>query len=261
MSKKYNLPLYGQLSVTCGISTFLMLINPEKNQKFASFLDDIYNDVSFFMKQTKKELKWSVAITYILLKSLGNNLLNEFLYRNIPDIVDYYMPIVHYQLSNKNFSKGNKVTKNILRNSLNTMRTDADLKILFYLFGGKFFPQKQDSYDGTGGLYFSKKDFKQKEGKYEDKINLLGRHLNSNKSNTTACIALNVGYHWVAVNGIDKNTIGINNPLSSNPTKIHITSTIPEHYRFYLFNYNQKKAFILKADVREFLKREKTRER
>ncbi|MBN1801366.1 MAG: hypothetical protein JW891_07660 [Candidatus Lokiarchaeota archaeon] len=253
MSRKYNLPSYRQLSVTCGISTFLMLINPEKNTKYKEFLNEIYISISDLMKQTRIEFKWSVVITYILLKSLGNNILNDYLRLKNPEIVDYYMPIVHYQISNKTFTQDNKITKAILRKSLNTMRTDADLKILFYLFGGGFFPQEQESRDGTGGLYFTSKDFSTNDGNYKKKISLLKAHLENQKGELTPCVALNVGYHWVAVNSLNENILGINNPLHSSPYEMKISPTIPEHYRFYLFNYSQKNSYVLENKVREFL--------
>ncbi len=253
MSRKYNLPFYGQMSVSCGISTFLMLINPERNAKFKDFLNEFYLNISHLMKQSRIEFKWSIAITYILLKSLGNNILNDFLSDKVPEIVDYYMPIVHYQISNKNFTQDNKISKVVLKKSLNTMRTDADLKILFYLFGGRFFPQQQESCDGTGGLYFTSKDFRSSNGKFNEKLTILKAHLNNQKGDTIPCIALNIGYHWVAINSISENVLEINNPLSSSASQMRISSTIPEHYRFYLFNYNQSNAFILNKRVREFL--------
>ena len=253
MFGKYQLPMYGQLSNCCGISTFLMLINPEKNIEFKELLDNTYEKIDFLSKQTRKEFKWSVVIDYILLKSLGENLLKEFLSERIPDIVDYYMPIVHYKLKDKNFYNNNVVTKRILKKSLSTMREDADLKILFNLFGGRYFPQEQENYDPTRALYFTSKDFFPNESGFKYKLNLMKNHLKSEKDGNIPCIALNFGYHWVAVNSIEGDIIGINNPLGSSPSRKQITRETPEHHRFYLFNYNQKRAFILKKEVKRFL--------
>lgn len=245
--------MYGQLSNCCGISTFLMLINPKKNTKFKEFFDNTYEKISFLSNQTRKEFKWSVVIDYILLKSLGDNLIRKFLSEKIPDIIDYYMPIVHYKLKDKNFSNTNVVSKRILKKSLYTMREDADLKILFYLFGGMYFPQEQETYDPTRALYFTSKDFFPNNSGLKYKLDLMKNHLQSEEGGNIPCIALNFGYHWVAVNSIENGIIGINNPLGTSPSQKQITRGIPEHYRFYLFNYNQKKAFILKKDIKKFL--------
>lgn len=252
--------MYGQLSNCCGISTFLMLINPEKNTKFKEFLDNTYEKISFLSKQTRKEFKWSVVIDYLLLKSLGDNLLKKFLSEKIPDIVDYYMPIVHYKLKDENFSNTNIISRRILKKSLHTMREDADLKILFYLFGGNYFPQEQETYDSTRGLYFTSKDFFPNNSGFKYKRDLIKKHLESEKDGNTPCIALNFGYHWVAMNSIDNDIIGINNPLGTSPSQKQITRGIPEHYRFYLFNYNQKNAFILQKDIKRFLDSDMERE-
>ena len=245
--------MYAQLSNCCGISTFLMLINPEKNTQFKEFLNGTYEKISFLSKQTRKEFKWSIVIDYILLKSLGDNLLNKFLREKIPDIVDYYMPIVHFKLKDKNFSNTNVVTRRIFKKSLYTMREDADLKILFNLFGGNYFPQEQEIYDPTRALYFTAKDFFPNNSEFKQKLDLMKKHLQSETNGIIPCIALNFGSHWVAVNSIDNDIIGINNPLGSSPSRKQINRGVPENYRFYLFNYNQKSSFILKKEVKKFL--------
>ena len=253
MPEKYQLPMYGQLSNCCGISTFLMLINPEKNTEFKAFLDNTYEKISFLNKQTRKEFKWSVVIDYILLKSIGNNLLKNFLNEKIPDIVNYYMPIIHFKLKDKKFSNTNVVTRRILKISLHTMREDTDLKILFNLFGGRYFPQEQETYDPTRALYFTSKDFFTNDSGFKHKLALMQNHVKSEKNANIPCIALNFGYHWVAVNSIEGDTIEINNPLGTSPSRKQIARGIPETYRFYLFNYNPKLSFILKKDVKKFL--------
>ena len=253
MSEKFNLPLYSQLANTCGISTFLMLINPQKNEKFKLFLNDIYKKLSYFRKYSRDEFKWSVVIDYLLLKSMGNNILKDFLSKKNPDITDVYMPIVHYELQDKNFAENNVITKYVLKKSLHKMRTDADLKILFYLFGGEFYPQQNPFPDGTGGLFFTHDDFFPNESKFKDKINVLKSHLEKKENGKMPCIALNVGYHWIAINYLRKNTIGVNNPLNTSPSEKNISRTIPERYRFYLFSYNQDDAFILKKNVKNFI--------
>ncbi|GAH09893.1 unnamed protein product, partial [marine sediment metagenome] len=90
------------------------------------------------------------------------------------------------------------------------MRTDADLKILFHLFGGEYFPQEQETCDGTGGLYFTSKDFFPNDSGFKNKLDIMKNHLQGEGNGKIPCIALNFGYHWVAVNSINDDIIGIN---------------------------------------------------
>ena len=256
MSNRVALPIYRQMHNTCGISTFLMLIDPENNQNFRKFLDSIYDNINFLMKSDQNEFKWSIAITYLLLKSMGSNLIKDYLYEMNPEIVNYYMPIVHYKIRNDKFYETNKITKRILKNHLHTMREDPDFKILFYLFGGDFFPQEQEIWDGTGALYFIQNDFEREGLNYKKKLKILKDHLITRKDGIINCIALNLGFHWVAVNSIENETLQLHNSLSRSPNIIKITREISESYRFYLFSYNEEEAFILKNEVLEFFEKE-----
>ncbi len=249
-----SLPIYSQLPNCCGISTYLMLINPEKNPSFKKFLNKIYSKISFLKEEKRPEFKWSVVLDYILLKSVGNNILRKFLRRKIPNIVDYYMPIILFDVKDSKFSENNLVNRNILRKSLYTMRTDADLRILFNLFGGKFYPQEQEISDGTGGLYFTKKDFEGENPNYKSKLKIMNNHLIRKDGSQIPCIALNMGHHWVAIQDVEvqNDLLNINNPLGGRHTH-HIGSSIPEYCRFYFFDYNPDKAFILSLEAEMFL--------
>jgi len=256
-----SLPLYSQLPNCCGISTYLMLINPEKNLHFKKVLNSIYSKIRFLKKEKKPEFKWSVVLDYILLKSVGKNILRKYLYRKIPNIVEYYMPIIHFDVKNEGFSNNNLVSRYVLRKSLFTMRTDADLKILFYLFGGRFYPQEQEISDGTGGLYFTKRDFEGEHQHYKTKLNIMKDHLQQKKHNQIPSIALNMGHHWVAIQDVEvqNDLLVINNPLGGRHT-YQIRNSIPDYYRFYLFDYNPEKSFILSLETEFFLNSEIVKE-
>lgn len=245
-----NLPFYGQLPNCCGLSTYLMLINPPKNEVFKNILNEFYSHLQFLNKQSKEEFQWTIVINYLLLKSLGNNILTDYLKSRDSDLVDYYMPIMHYDLSDDKFSKTNHVKQRLFNRYLYTMKTDRDLSILFYLFGGTYHPQQQEISDSTRSLYFSRTDFDKKE-KLIKKINIIKKHMNLRFD--TPCIALNVGYHWVAVDSIEDNVLIIHNPLSRSVQKLKLEQHVPESYRFYLYTYNPKDAFILKKNVKDFL--------
>ncbi len=238
---------------TCGISTFLMLINPEKNRKFRNLFERVYEKISFLMKSNQNEFQWSITIAYLLLKSMGSNLMRDYLHERNPEIVDYYMPIVHYKIGDNKFHETNKITKRILKSHLYTMREDPDFKILFYLFGGDYYPQKQDIWDGTGALYFIQNDFEKDCLNCKKKFKILKDHLKGQKDGKTNCIALNLGFHWVAVNSIENGNLVLHNSLSRSPRIIKINREILESYRFYLFSYHEQEAFILKEEALDFL--------
>jgi len=46
-----TLPFYSQLPNCCGLSTFLMMINPDKNITFKVFLENLYTQLEFLNKQ------------------------------------------------------------------------------------------------------------------------------------------------------------------------------------------------------------------
>ncbi len=238
-----------------------MLINPEKNPEIKEFFNKLYSKISFLQKENRPEFKWSVVMDYILLKSVGNNILRKFLEKEIPTIVAYYMPIILFKQRNESFSETNTVNRRVLKRSLYMMRTDADLKIFFKLFGGGFYPQEQEIVDGTGGLYFTRKDFEGENPNYKSKIAILNSHLKHKKGNWIPCIALNKGHHWVAIQEVlpQNDLLVINNPIGGRQNS-KIGRSIPEHYRFYLFDYNPKSAYLLSEEVEDFLDSEIIRE-
>ena len=83
-----NFPLYSQLPNACGLATFLMFVNPDKNIKLKDFLDYFYPKVKDFyaIDQEKKEFQWAYVLDYLLLKSIGNNKLSDYLSKKIPDM-------------------------------------------------------------------------------------------------------------------------------------------------------------------------------
>ena len=129
-----NLPFYSQLPNCCGLSTFLMMINPEENDKFKGFLENLYTLLKFLNKQRIKEYQYTIAINYLLLKSIGNNLIKEFIRKKDEELVEYYMPIIDFDLSHGKFSIDNLVRKGLFNRYLYTMKRNEDLKILIYFF-------------------------------------------------------------------------------------------------------------------------------
>lgn len=230
------------MSGGCGLSTFLMLINPEKNLQVRKFLNDFYQNIKFLKKKQIDEFKWAVVVDYLILKSVFNPDLKNFIYSKDPDIVEYYFPIKLYELKNYWFANYGLISKTLFNYHLHKWKTNNDLKMLFYLFGGTYYPQPQQFPDGTGSLYFDKDDT-------ELKKNRLIEHLKKSNRNETSCIALNIrSFHWVAVNSvIDNNTLLINNPSGGQNTLRF--DQLDSQYRFYLFSYDLRDSIILNSNV------------
>jgi len=253
-----------------------MLINPEENIKFKEILNELYEKCEFLVPvlslkaRMLDEYKWSIVLDYLLIKSLGENILNSYLIERIPEYFDVFVAFTLPALQDPE----NKVVKRlpeafkdiyfsffedylinpyILRKSLFTMRTAADLNILFTLFGGEFFPQEQEIYDGTGSLYFTKKDFQPGSNMSKKKIEILNTHLQNNENEGINVIALNLGHHWVAINSINDTLISFNDPNSGRTGKLRINKRTPDRYRFYLYNYKIESALILKKHIKAFL--------
>ncbi|MFX1258096.1 MAG: hypothetical protein ACFFAN_09565 [Promethearchaeota archaeon] len=262
-----------------------MLINPEKNKNLKNFLNDLYSKISFLTSALNQDIKsideykWAIVLDYILLKCCGNNTLSSFLRESLPEIFENYKQLMLFKLKNSkikqfkqlipkekefyfSFFKNFLVNPLILRQNLFKMRTDIDLKILFFLFGGNFFPQEQEHFDGTGALYYVKEDFKSKSELFISKLNILKNHLFQNTSNNKVpCIALNKGQHWVALNSIEGKILSLNDPRTKKTLKLRILHHIPKNFRFYLFDYNPENPPLLKKNFMNFFKLEVEKER
>lgn len=277
-----EIPRYKQLPNACGLSTVLMLLNPEKHDGMKSFLTEFYEQIDFLIPQLSKnpvildEYKWSVVLNYLLLKILGQNELHEFLKEHVDEFethVAVKTSSYHNEEASKlkqlpelfselffSFFENHLVNPYLLRTSLFSMRTDREIKILFKLFGGTFYAQDQEFPDGTGALYFTEGDFKSKPKEADNKLDILKNHLKKTTNNETFCIAVNLGFHWVAVRSIDGKMVNINDPSSGREKSFKIGKRIPETFRFYLFKFNPEEAIVLQDHIQEFLKSESKKE-
>ena len=256
-----------------------MLIDPETHGKLRDILDRVYHDVQFLIPKLSmrvggvKEYKWAVSLAYLLLKTLGQNPLSEFLKREAPFFENYPIVKTHELQSSisggsdpfqspfsewhDSFFESNLVNPRVLRKNLFTMRTDVEMKILFRLFGGKFLPQEQEILDGTGALYFPKKKFKAKR---DQKLENLREYLASSKEEWIPRIALNLGSHWVALTEVKGKKIYFHDPMSGRSRRIKVKRRNASFFRFYLFRFNPEKAFVLKDEMKRFIQQETDKE-
>lgn len=270
-----SLPIYKQLDNTCGLSTFLMLINPENHAKIMNVLDDLYDKLSFMAPETNSgkffvsEFNWSIVIVYLLLKSLGKNVLSSIISSDWGELFDNYRIYTKHVLQDENdeeimvmppsvrnlymsFFNKNKVNPYILKRFLHFMRTGIEIKILFSLFGGEFLPQQAQ--DGTGALFFTKEEIG--KNAWKKKLDILQVHLTNKNGSKVPRVALNLEDHWVAVISIKEDVIFFNDPLTEEVSKIRVNEDFYESYRFYLFNLDLTKCVLLNDSIMKFLENE-----
>ena len=276
---KISLPKYRQLPNACGLSAFLMLIDPEENTKFKKLLNDFFEEIEFLIPRLSKkgellkEYKWSVVLNYLLLKVMGENLLSEQLNELLPEffLEDYQVHIIH-KLNNENsriirrlsqrfkdyyYSYFDSFLANpyVLERDLNTMKKDVDLRVLFGLFGGEYIHQTHATCGAKGEICFSRSDFEGEGVPVSEKLQLLFDYLQKSEGKTVPRILLNLQNHWVSVTSIniEKRFVLFNDPKAGRESKIKINKRTPSTFLFYLYELNPDEAVILKENVMEFL--------
>lgn len=235
-----EIPHYGQLYNTCGLSSLLMISNPE-NSNLQYLLDDIceYLGVSTTFNRA---LNWQLACSYLLLKMSFNRILGYQLRKTFGTNYDNYKILLNNQIRQKIYFYEDRENKEIVSN-LNTfldsriirkktlrvfmddMKTNLELKLLAYLFGGKFI-NNNNSNDGTGCHFFKKKNKKTRKRLME--------MINDG-------LMLGLFNHWMAVKDLRKNDqneyiIAINDPLRNR--NFILLNEIDENHRFYHYEFN-----------------------
>ncbi|MGV9173935.1 MAG: hypothetical protein ACOC44_07630 [Promethearchaeia archaeon] len=256
-----------------------MLINPERYPRIKHYLNSLYEKINFLVPRLSlkfdllEEYKWSIVLNYMLLKVLGGNPLSEFLEEKMGDNLYNYKIISVNKLKNKrnrivrtlpasfndlyfSFFENYKVNPYVMRQNLQFFRTDLELKILFYLFGGKPIQYNNNLVDITGALYFERKDFKFKSDMAEKKLELLENHLTNDSNGLYYPIAANFESHWVAINSVKGNRISFNDPATGKKRWGKISKRIPASYRFYFFEYDPNSIEFLKSKYKNFINSE-----
>jgi len=252
-----EIPHYGQLYNTCGLSSLLMIAIPEKNGGLHRLLDDICKVIGA-STEFNKELNWQLACGYLLLKASFNRTLAWHL-RKLFDY-DYYnfKILLNNQLTEKvqyhtnkmdfktvsalnTFFKAKIIKKPALKTYLDDMKTNLELKMIALLFGGIYMPNAEST-DGTGCYTFDKKKKKDLE--------TLNEMINDG-------LMLGLFNHWLAVKDLYKDeennfVLAINDPLKST-NKIKFNDLTSSH-RFYHYKFDQKLQKQMEEVVRKALK-------
>ncbi len=251
-----DIPLYTQLTNTCGLSALLMIAKPEGNS-LEILLKDIVNKMRLEPYYQGK-IGWQLAEAYLLLKSCFNRSLGYYLRNAFADEYSYFKMILFQQLEDrmhafsllKNQKSANDIRlylrKGIVRKTtlyeyLFEMKTNLELKILAYFYGGHqiLFP----SPDGTGCIFLDGKDNKKK-------LQILYQHVPDG-------IIIGLGHHWLAVQGMrpikkNKYEFIIHDPQGKR--RIYSSEKIEKNFRFYIFQFDLEQRKKMDKIIRRALK-------
>ncbi len=254
-----DIPHYHQLPNTCGLSSLLMVSKPEGNT-LETLLTDISNRIQFGTYTSA--LSWQVVASYLLLKCCVNRSLGYHLRRNFREEFNYFKIIMFHQLEEllqkRLKSKFNNSLvlplfrkRGIIRRELHdeylfNMKTNLELKILAFLFGGSqlIYPNP----DGTGCIVLDGSD-------HEKKLEILFQYVPEG-------VLLGSGYHWVAIQGMERvNSTSykftIHDPMGSRRTMT--SQNVGLNNRFYLFIFDSLKRKKLDLIIRRALRLPKRR--
>ncbi|MBD3353739.1 MAG: hypothetical protein GF364_19800 [Candidatus Lokiarchaeota archaeon] len=249
-----DFPIFHQQNNTCGLSSMLMLLDPLKNEKIAGFLNAIWKQVNNLLLNIqidRQEFKWNYALEYLLLKSFHENILSQYIMDHKQFADDYYIAKVplevhlrqlmepHYAANRKlivdeyeRFFESGTVTHFLLVEQINQMKDSKELEMIYSLFGYDFVPQW--SPDGTGAIFFNKRELKHPEEKIvKQRLELLLHEIQHGSR-----IMCGMFHHWVAVADIKKKSRGyqlvINDPNTARRYKIPF-KRLSDSDRFYIF--------------------------
>jgi len=198
-----------------------MLVDPPKNEAIKEFLSKVWKKIAPLFDHSSfalLELQWSIALQYLLLKSLGNakkdslyqffNSRLEYLYDDAKIINMFTQEQNRKILLDQGKSKesllylhytelDDYVTPSLLMRNLHTMKTDVELKILAEIFNYTFVYSPSD--DSTGAIYFQKSKYAKR---IPEKFKEQWRTLEKYSNDPSYVILYGQYHHWLAVRGI-----------------------------------------------------------
>jgi len=266
------MPLIHQVYNSCGISSVLMALKPDKNKELDAFfrkLDKklvktlkISTDRYDFQDRVQFEAAWLILLALFKEKELLDQIASI-----IPDI-DNFKPLLEstfdemivYQKTKgntavmkdrENLIKNGAITLNFLESYLEEQKTDAELKLLGAMFGLVFVAIPEEI-GGSSLGYMANVDPRKPE-EYMKKVELLVDHV------SRGSVLANYEYHWLTLReigtclsefkhqeakceSIDEITstphyFKFNNPLSGMVLSV-IKADILTKYHFYNFDFN-----------------------
>ncbi len=205
--------LYGQMNNTCGLASFLMILQPESHG-MAEVLTQWWGGVKNVIKAVEAqqvELNWERVLNYILLKALRHPRLRSYVEEKLGDAAMEYFIIFEGRVQEglrqicarygpsgmflkNNFESAAVVCDPLLQIHLDLMKQDSELKILYRFFGYKFH-HHYEAEEPTGAINFTKEEVKDSNNPgFQKKIKILEQAIQAKHT-----ILLGLGHHWMAL--------------------------------------------------------------
>jgi hypothetical protein len=210
----------------------------------------------------EKGYNWQVVLEWLLFQTAFNtSFQNRIAKISGIDFSDIFLPVLQYGINNKrpfDFESLIDYKKDTLHQSIefsqnfngewlmrrvNVWKQDFELAILAIIFGCKFIPWPKTQ-DGTGALFFTKKELKKESKSYKEKIEFLISKISS--ENPVLC---NFSFHWVAIKAIKKKKndyiIFYHDPATADEY-LRPLNDFREEDRFYFFQFQPQ---LLKENI------------
>ncbi|MHA1892043.1 MAG: hypothetical protein ACTSYS_13705 [Promethearchaeota archaeon] len=244
IAKSEGLPMIRQVFNSCGISSILMAIKPNKNPSLDSFLRKLEKKItkklkiSTFKYDFQDRIQFSVAWLLLHLMFEKQNILSDFNnghieLENVQSLlISKFDEMLVYQQARGNkkikrdlekFLESRDISLNFLESYLGEHKTDAELKVLGAIFGLFFSPiNPEDGGNPLGTIY----DLNPREPEiYIKKIDTLGRFINE------GAVITNYEYHWLTLREIGKRLEEFKEQ-EKNKGDISDIQTIPHYFKF-----------------------------
>jgi hypothetical protein len=215
---KWEIPLFQQLTNSCGLASILMLMDPKKNPKLQEILDNIGELINPLILKilplNESEFTYQYVLQYLLLKALSRNsdeyqFLTDYLTEEFENSYENQKLISNFKLAESHqkfiehemfaiakaydryILEGNTIPRLMLKNETFSVKNDMDLKILMSIFGYDFIPFNSTN----GALVYNKKNKNFLE-------NLCKSHIDPENR-----ILFGDGKHWQALTGLYTNNL------------------------------------------------------
>lgn len=214
-----DMPKILQYPGACGLTSLLMALKP-KSRNIAPILDKLWSIISpvhDLHSRREKGYNWQVVLEWLLFQTAFNTKFQNHIEKIIGlDFSDIFLPVLQFGINNERpfyFESSIDFKKDFLHNSndsqqifngewlmkrVNVWKQDFELSIIANIFGCKFVPWKKTQ-DGTGALFFTRKELKKESKSFKEKVEFLVSKINS-ENPVLCCISV----HWVAIKAIKK---------------------------------------------------------
>jgi hypothetical protein len=214
-----DMPKILQYPGACGLTSLLMALKP-KSRNIAPILDNLWSIIRpIHDLRSRREMgyNWQVVLEWLLFQTAFNSKFQNHIEKIIGlDFSDIFLPVLQFGINNErpfDFKPYNDFKKDSLQNPngstqifngewlmkrVDVWKQDFELSIIANIFGCKFIPWEKTQ-DGTGALFFTRKELKKESKSYKEKVEFLVSKINS-ENPVLCCISV----HWVAIKAIRK---------------------------------------------------------